>query len=389
MIQSAPQSINNGKRLAFLDGLRGVSILCVLLHHCFGPWSVMFHNPAVNSPFSDRVAFTPPILFSFLAVQLFFFISGYVILITLEKCSGFLDFMRRRWMRLFPAMLVCSLIVFATASFFHERPLGAPVISSLLPGLTFIEPQWFAALFHRPQPILEGAFWSLYAEMRFYVFFGCAYFLLGARKAIGALIAFYVLGLYIRFMHSVPLLEANPVWHYAASKLDVVYAKLGGLGLSDSIYYGMFACGAVFSRYMISGKPWLLALASVLGLTSGLMLGYNPGLGHVAGGMIMGIAFMCIIPMSCAIPAARQFFGNRLFVFMGFISYPLYLVHQNMMVATMIKLRAHAPSLSPVVDAFLAMGLVIVLGWAIAKYGEPVVKGAIQRARYRKPSLSS
>ncbi len=350
----------------------------------------MFHNPAIVSPFSDRVAFAPPILYSYLAVQLFFFISGYVILITLEKCKGFWEFMRRRWLRLFPAMLICSLIVYCTAGIFHERPLGTPTLASLIPGLTFIEPQWIGDLLQRPQPILEGSFWSLYVEMRFYVFFGIVYFLFGARKAIGALIAFYIVGLYIRFMHSVPFLETIPAWHYVASRADVVYAKFMSYGLSDSIYYGMFACGAVFSRYMISRNPWLFALSFFLGLTSGLMLGCsNPGIGHVLGGMVMGTLLMCLIPMSCAIPSARKFFGNPILVFMGFVSYPLYLVHQNMMVSTMLKLRAHVSFMPPTVVAIVGMALVITVGWVIAKFAEPAVKSAMRRIAYRRPSVSA
>ncbi|MFL9886094.1 acyltransferase [Paraburkholderia agricolaris] len=386
---SVPTTIVHAKRIKFLDGLRGVSILFVLIQHAFGPWSLMFHNPDFRSPFSDGVTYFPPILFSYLAVQLFFFVSGYVILITLDKCSGFWEFIYRRWIRLFPAMLICSLLVYFTASIFHERPMGQPHLSSLLPGLTFIEPTWWTNILGRPQPILEGAFWSLYVEVRFYFLFGIIYFLLGARKAIAALIALFMIGIYIRFLHSVPALEANQIWHFFAAKVDVAYAALQVFGLGDSTNYGMFACGAVFAKYLSSRNPRLLVLATALGLSSGLMFGCNPEIGHRAGGIMMGVLFMCIIPISCAIPFMQRFFASKFFVFMGFVSYPLYLFHQNMMVASIVKLRNHFPDIPPVIATVLSMMFVIALSWIIAKYCEPVVKNALTRLTHHKEAVST
>lgn len=93
----------------------------------------------------------------------------------------------------------------------------------------------------------------------------------------------------------------------------------------------------------------------------------------------MGVLFMCIIPISCAIPFMQRFFGNKFFVFMGFVSYPLYLFHQNMMVASIIKLRNHFPDIPPILVTLIPILFVIGLAWIIAKYIEPFVKMAIIR----------
>jgi len=47
--------------------------------------------------------------FGFFGVQLFFMISGFVILMSLEKTEGFFHFIYKRWIRLFPALLIASL----------------------------------------------------------------------------------------------------------------------------------------------------------------------------------------------------------------------------------------------------------------------------------------
>ena len=56
---------------------------------------------------------------------------------TLEKCDSFGDFIYRRWLRLFPAMLIASIIILATAPFLTARPAGQPVLLDTLPGILF------------------------------------------------------------------------------------------------------------------------------------------------------------------------------------------------------------------------------------------------------------
>src|SRR6478735_6563808 len=181
-------------RLSHLDGMRGIAILLVLLFHAYARWPD--HVP-FGADFAEVFIFKT----GFVGVNLFFLISGFVILMTLEKCTSFGIFFTKRWLRLFPAMLVCSAIVFATAPLFPERPAGLPAARDLLPGLTFIDPAIWQKIIGGTQGSLEGAFWSLYVEMKFYVVFGALYFSLGRLWAIGALCAIFLLSL---VMASVP-----------------------------------------------------------------------------------------------------------------------------------------------------------------------------------------
>lgn len=173
-------------RIAFLDGLRGIAILLVVLFHAYSRYPDIV-------PYKDSYKYFPLFEYGFLGVQLFFLLSGFVILMTLERSKNFFSFMYKRWIRLFPAMLIATILIFSTAFLFYERPGGMPNLYSVLPGLLFIEPSLLDKIMGGGKILpLEGAFWSLYIEMKFYIVFGISYFILGKKKAVIFLILLFL-----------------------------------------------------------------------------------------------------------------------------------------------------------------------------------------------------
>ncbi|HWZ48972.1 MAG TPA: acyltransferase, partial [Herbaspirillum sp.] len=235
-------------RLSFLDGLRGIAIFVVILFHSYTRWPKLL-------PFGDRFAHEPIFFYGWLGVDLFFLISGFVIFMTLEKCLNFRDFISRRWLRLFPAMLICSLLVFASASLFPERPAGAVVWRDMLPGLTFIEPTWWGAILGSPQGFIEGSFWSLFVEVKFYFIAGVLFFLIGGRRMIMVLIMLFLFAA-------------------ALSKLQHIFPD-GGLHWPDLVLrassaeqFGWFASGALYYRYFHERKMPLLIAAVMVAIAA-------------------------------------------------------------------------------------------------------------------------
>jgi peptidoglycan/LPS O-acetylase OafA/YrhL len=109
--------INQG-RLRYLDALRGIAVLCVVLWHLYG-------TNAEYLPYGARFAVAPFNLM-WTGVELFFLISGFVILMTLEHVRTLREFAVRRWLRLFPAMLIGSLLLLAFDLAFTHRTHRAP-----------------------------------------------------------------------------------------------------------------------------------------------------------------------------------------------------------------------------------------------------------------------
>jgi len=316
-------------RQRHIDGLRGVAIALVVLFHAFARWPGLY---------GDGFSRTPVLAQGRVGVQLFFLISGFVILMTLERCEGFRDFMARRWRRLFPAMAWASIILFVTAPLFEHRPQGVPVMRDLLPGLTFVAPDWWAGVLGSPQGVLEGAFWSLFVEMKFYLVFGLSYFTLGPTRALCLLIGLFLAPIFAG--------HVGATWVYDLSEL---------LG---SWHYGWFAAGAIFYRF-VQSKNWrIFALACGVGVFAAVRM--QPGL------VVASLAVVSLFAIALTVPSVAYVLGSAPVVFLGTISYPLYLLHENAMVSMIVSMG------SGVLNRVLSIAFVVLVAWLFTRYIEPL-----------------
>jgi peptidoglycan/LPS O-acetylase OafA/YrhL len=346
---------NSGKRLHYLDGLRGIAIILVVFYHAYSKrWGEVL---PYGASYDDIIIFQ----FGNYGVQLFFMISGFVIAMTLEKCQGFSDFMLRRWLRLFPAMFVGScLILLASTVFLTARPYGSPHLQDVIPGLLFIEPEFFRALFKIKQGILEGSFWTLFVEMKFYIVSGMLYFTIGLRKMILVLILMFLSSIVYEF--SRPYLSFN-----ISEQLDLFYKY------SNYQHYGWFAAGALFYQYQISKqlKYWLLGL--LIALISARCLG-----GLLSKSMIVATSLVLIFAFSMNSIMIQKLLSNKVLVFFGFISYPFYLIHEQAMISMIRQLHSANLGLPDFLLPYLPIMLIVIVAWLIARYLEPATKSVIK-----------
>jgi peptidoglycan/LPS O-acetylase OafA/YrhL len=340
------------QRISHLDGQRGLAILLVILYHAFARWPELL-------PYGAQFKDLPPAKYGYLGVQLFFLISGYVILMTLENCQAAGQFLRRRWLRLFPAMLVCSLIVFFSAGLLPERPAGPPHLSSLLPGLSFIDPLWLTWATGQPIKAIEGAYWTLFVEFKFYVFAALIHYWRGRTALLLALVAAYASTLLA------PAASQDGAWAGSpamATVSDLLYA------LSFE-HFGWFAAGAALYIHARDRRAVWLLIALCCTLLSSLT-SYGPDTGAVPAALLMALFFA----ISLDSRLAQQVLNTRPLQFLGGISYPLYLLHENMMVALIVKFGHHCP---PPLQPWLiipAGAIVCALAYAVATWAEPRLK---------------
>ncbi|KWR75032.1 acyltransferase family protein [Cupriavidus sp. IDO] len=290
------------QRNALLDGLRMVAALAVLLYH-FGFRAYEGGNPQIlHYPELAGAA-----KYGFLGAGLFFFISGYVILMTLRHRT-LRDFAVARIVRLYPTFWLCAgmtLVVgnlFGPAQFFRT-PVEALANIPILAGA-------FRA------PYIDDVYWSLSMELQFYAVAAALYFTMPARYLAGALVLWVALG---------TVFIATGEWF----DLNVRYP--------GSTYVGFFGIGAAicfFEHGKRGPDVWCLYAASVAGVVIKLISLANDAVPET--GVPVSVPVMVAIMAACAgavhlahrVPVSSARAAGWL-TFAGGMTYPLYLLHQN------------------------------------------------------------
>ncbi len=149
----------SGKRDQTIDFFRGVAILLVVLFHFTARLPEAALNIAEGAPL--------PIFFGWVGVYFFFIISGYCIFMTLERSASVSQFLARRFSRIYPAFVAAVLLLFVFGVVFVVPSVPEANFREVAPGpidvvlnLLFIGEigEW-----------VDGAFWSIAVEVKFYV----------------------------------------------------------------------------------------------------------------------------------------------------------------------------------------------------------------------------
>ena len=161
------------ERLDVLDGFRAIAVLMVALFHYTVRWApgqdtspgwASGHLPSAKIFFDIW-----PLHYGWIGVELFFMISGFVILLTLERCNSILDFAVRRFARLWPPMVVAASLAVVLINYYGPwdwRQDWRGWASSV----SFIDPNLLGvALHHKGVDWVDSSYWSLWVEVRFYL----------------------------------------------------------------------------------------------------------------------------------------------------------------------------------------------------------------------------
>lgn len=145
---------SKGQRLDYLDLLRVIALGSVIcFHYLFSGIS------KGNIKAIEFSSFAPVAQYGYLGVELFFMISGFVILYSTNRGAG--EFVRKRFLRLYPMFWMAIILIYLfTLMPWWKYP--APPLSKALWNLTMI-PTAFG------QERLDAAHWFLVRELQFYV----------------------------------------------------------------------------------------------------------------------------------------------------------------------------------------------------------------------------
>jgi peptidoglycan/LPS O-acetylase OafA/YrhL len=337
------------KRIANIDGLRGLSIIGVILYHT--PWG--------NSSIAHSI-----FRYGWIGVELFFLISGFVIFMTLDRCKNFWEFILKRWLRLFPAMLIVSIIIYITADFFPERPKGRLYPKDLLPGLLFIEPAWLNKIFNLYVKLINGSFWSLFVECKFYVIAGLAYFILKDKKGYSIAISSLIYILTEIFFRVFP-----DISFFKIMRRICFHASFD--------YFSWFTAGIFFYHYWVFKEKRNLKISLFFGFLGMIYLSIIRSSYFV---FFLGLGIYMLFILSFYRTKIAVFIESKFLLWMGFISYSLYLLHEEFIIAGTIKLHTINPNFPYFFYPLFPIFSVSVVAFFVAKYGEPQVRDFLRKS---------
>lgn len=350
------------REIIALDLLRFVSALLVVAFH-FGSAFALAPGWANADllgglPIPDSAA--PWTWFGWIGVELFFVISGFVIAMSAEGASRGV-FLRRRALRLLPAAWIC-----ATAT------LLAVMSVAPTPGLI---QEWLRSMgFWLRGPWIDPSYWTLGIEVIFYALIAAILGRAGRADRIercavllGALSTAFWLFAVMAGWAATPLMDYRP-----AQLMLLPHGCFFALGV---LAWAMLNRGVTAGRVLMFAIFFATALTEIAGRT----IERTHALGITAGPLVPILAFT--LGLGVVLGSARLQgllagrIDARLAATLGLMTYPLYLIHQEVGAAILsVAMRQGVPF--PVAIG-LALAIVLAAAWWVVRIAEPVLRARL------------
>lgn len=319
------------RRLQELDALRGIGALAVMLFH----YTTRFHE---MFPAAQHVPYG--LIGGNYRVLLFFAISGFAIFFTLDHIGSAADFVMNRFSRLYPvywcAILLTVLVEYLGNVTALQIPPWAVIANfSMLEGFAFL-------------PQVDGVYWTLTVEIAFYACMMALWLSPWRHRLEPVLIGWLACK-----------------WLYAAWP-----------GMPERIimllilrYVPFFAIGMLSYRIWSGQRSWRRQwpyMAAVIVTIAAL-----ESRAYLIAALILVLAFAAMI-------AGRlRFLCVRPLLWLGGISYSLYLVHQH--IGFVVMLKADELGIDPWVGCALAIAIALSLAVGLNRFVERPAQRAIER----------
>jgi peptidoglycan/LPS O-acetylase OafA/YrhL len=347
-----------------IDGLRAVAVLGVVAFHAFPRW---MHG-------------------GFIGVDVFFVVSGFLISSIIYNALrlgrfSYMEFYVRRVRRIFPALLVVlatSLVVGLLLPFPDDykqlgREVGAGAGFSA--NLLFWGQSGYFDTNAAIKPLLH--LWSLGIEEQFYLIWPLLLAFLFARTR--RLAMWMALLLIVSFA-----VNAIGIWDHASAMFYLPTSRFWELLSGALLAYWIIFASRSGSWTEASTSQTVLAWCGLLLLaTAALVINEQsafPG-------------YWALLPVAatlCLIASSRSWFnrmvlGHRALVFIGLVSYPLYLWHWVLL--SMLRMWLYDGAEAPRTQRVIVVLLSVLLAWITYEFVEkPIRFGKGTAARTWKPA---
>lgn len=336
-------AIPESNRLDFIQSLRGIAAVLVLLFHVTG--NTLYHFQ--HAPFLGLFQFGE------VGVPIFFVISGFIIFHAHRKDLGdssrLTRYLWRRTTRIYPAFWVAN---GAMCLLYLARPQFADDPRTMEPGMVAAS---FALLPTGIDPPLAVA-WTLQYEILFYIAFAAGVW----NRRAGA-IAVAVVGipaLFTALTRDFPARYQPPIVDVLFSPLQLLFGF--GILAHYLLSKGRTSTTAAIDRWR-TRVAWAALAMAIMGAAHVNRHGNLMEAGYVGVSFLFGVATAALIACGPTTTITRALGQSRLWVFLGNASYSIYLVH------------------SPIISAFMKVGQKLPLDapWKVEAYGWFTALGAL------------
>lgn len=322
-----------------LDLMRGVAAISVVLYH-------YLYRGWINGDFTEESFgdYDGIFKYGYIGVQFFFVISGYMITRSIYDKTPY-EFFRSRVLRLYPAYWVCLTITLAVMIFWGGQAFQVDLLDAIL-NYTMISKLLGV-------PFVDGAYWTLIYEIVFYFWFllGMIFF---RRHILGLFVVLMVIGFSMVFF------------------LDFKYISV----LFGGAFVSYFLAGMSFYFYSIC-RDFRYLLVAGLSLLASLYQAYEQAaykvevanadlVPVVAVLMVSFIYFIFLMVSGGFLDNIRIKWSST----MAVMSYPIYLLHQNVGYILINNLQAY---FHWSIILVVVLSVIIFLSWLVVRYFEVFV----------------
>ncbi|MFG2293638.1 acyltransferase family protein [Streptomyces sp. NPDC048603] len=341
-------------RLRALDGLRLIAALSVVAFHWTGvnryP-DVLLGTPQKLIP--DLHRFTA---YGFLGVELFFLISGFVICMS---CWGKTprQYFTSRVVRLVPAywvaiVLTALVVNHVTTARSMRKDL---TISDVLTNFTMLQ-----------QPLgvseVDPVYWTLWVELRFYLVFAVVVAMGLTYRRVVAFCGIWAIASVVAGKAGLPLLSTFAMPEYAPY-------FIAGMAM-----YLIYRFGVNWLLLGIVGFSWLLAQHALLGTKGSYEYGVMHHLSWTVMAGVSALAFAVVLAVAMGAFDRIQW---KWLTVAGALTYPVYLLHQEIGFALIRWARLQGIGVWPALAGTLAA--VLLLSWLVHRYAERPLSALLKR----------
>ena len=342
-------------RNANIDFLRGLSIISVVLFHYVARIDINFlYNNKLDQIYGYVFGF------GWIGVYIFFIISGFCMRFSIQNTTTLIEFLKKRINRIYIPFFICSSVVFLLEYNTYAVRFASGNWTYNVNEIGIIDYIFTTLFFARELGFnwVDGAFWTLLVELKFYVMLGCILFSKLGRHSDQIILTFAII------LGSIWLLSEISGFDNISLLLRIFFI---------APYLCFFAYGYFLQRLNLNMHifMYLFMISIIFVISNDKVSIYNNNTYNMFWFTILFL-FCSYALMNNKIKIMRSS-SFKLISYFGRISYSLYLYHQKLGIWVIYLISYNSfIEIPPLLTVSIACIIIVMIASLSHKFIEPI-----------------